>query len=386
MNIALVILHADPMRGGAERYTIDLASALAARGHAVSLLATKFADPPAGVALVELTTRGYTRTARYVRMLDALDGHLEKTRYDVVHAMLPVRRCDAYHPHAGIAAAATAGRPVQTLLNPRRRAMADVEDALLNSDDPPAEFCLSEYVKRSVREHYPRLPGNRLQTLFNAVKLEYFDPAVQHGRGEVRKGRRIDETDVVALIIAQDFERKGVPQAIEATQRVNATRTASQPRLKLLIVGSGKHTVEDPNVIYAGTSTKIAKYYAGADFFVLPTRHDPCSLVVLEALAMGLPVITTRFNGAAEIMTDGVHGFVLSEPDDAAALADAMRTLLDPGLRSRMSAACLELRPRLSYEHHLDRLLRIYENVRTIHGSCPPGHNTREPGGASPAA
>jgi UDP-glucose:(heptosyl)LPS alpha-1,3-glucosyltransferase len=97
---------------------------------------------------------------------------------------------------------------------------------------------------------------------------------------------------------------------------------------------------------------------------VLPTKHDPCSLVVLEALAMGLPVISTRFNGACEIMTDNLHGFVLDDPADTDALANAMRKMLEPQLRQRMSAACLELRPKLSYEHHVNRLIEIYQQVR----------------------
>jgi UDP-glucose:(heptosyl)LPS alpha-1,3-glucosyltransferase len=110
-------------------------------------------------------------------------------------------------------------------------------------------------------------------------------------------------------------------------------------------------------------SDNIIAQYREADFFVLPTKHDPCSLVVLEALAMGLPVISTVFNGATEIMKDGVHGFVLEDPEDVSALADAMRKMLDPQLRARMRQACLELRPRLSYEHHVDELLGIYERA-----------------------
>ena len=79
---------------------------------------------------------------------------------------------------------------------------------------------------------------------------------------------------------------------------------------------------------------------------------------------MGLPVISTRFNGASEIMTDGVHGFVLDDPNDIDALADAMRKMLDPDRRRAMSEACLQLRPKLSYEHHLDELVRIYHRVK----------------------
>ncbi len=68
---------------------------------------------------------------------------------------------------------------------------------------------------------------------------------------------------------------------------------------RVIFVGDGRG-VSDPVLLYRA-----------ADFFVLPTRRDTCSLVVLEALAMGLPVITTRQNGASEAMVDGTHGNIL---------------------------------------------------------------------------
>src|SRR5688572_17992923 len=234
--------------------------------------------------------------------------------------------------------------------------MARVERGLLTGARGPSVRWLSDYVRRFVRAHYP-LPDDRLERLFNAVDLERFAP----------QPRREPDGWINALIIAQDYERKGLGEAIRAVAR------AGDARLRLLVVGK-----QDPSA-YASLSRQLGvgervvfhpptnspqAFYAQADFFVLPTKHDPCSLVVLEALAMGLPVISTTFNGATEIMTDGVHGYILKDPTDVGALADAMRKLLDPERRRAMSEACLALRPRLSYEHHVDELLRIYERAR----------------------
>lgn len=344
MKIALVILHADASRGGAERYTIDLAAALAAAGHAVSLLATSFAGRPAGVEAVLLPATGITRAGRYRQMLDALDTHLAQAEYDVVHAMLPVRRCDLYHPHAGIALAAL--RRWNVHLNPRRKRMAEVERDLLTGIRPPVVLCLSEYVKASVREFYPGI-DDRLATLFNAVDLERFEPAARPQRDEIR-----------ALFIGQDFERKGLPETIAAMRKLN------DPRLKLTVVGksAGRERAQQERIEFVGQVSDPRPYYREADFLVLPTKHDPCSLVVLEALAMGLPVISTRFNGACEIMTDGIHGFVLENPTDVDSLARAIQRLLDPALRAKMSASCIELRPSLSYDRHLSTLQKIYRD------------------------
>jgi UDP-glucose:(heptosyl)LPS alpha-1,3-glucosyltransferase len=379
LNIALVILHADPSRGGAERYTVDLAHAVAGRGgHHVSLLATSFDAVDASVRQVPLGRPAATRLGRYLRFLDALDARLATEEYDVVHAMLPVRRCDVYHPHAGIAAEAVrtghlkhtgaakqfAAR-VANRVNLKRQRFAAVERGMLTGPNPPVVLCLSEYVKAMVRRHYD-LPEERLATLFNAVDLAKFDPGARPAaRDELRQRHGFAPGDMVALIIAQDFERKGLGETIRALAKVSAELAS----LRLLVVGK-----QDParyrslaeslgvsdRVTFAGPTRDVYACYRAADFFVLPTRHDPCSLVVLEALAMGLPVISTVCNGACEIMESGRHGVVLPDPGDVDALVVAIRQLSDPSTRRAMSEACFALRPKLAYGHHVEELLRIY--------------------------
>jgi UDP-glucose:(heptosyl)LPS alpha-1,3-glucosyltransferase len=116
-------------------------------------------------------------------------------------------------------------------------------------------------------------------------------------------------------------------------------------------------------VIFAGSTDQPADFYRAADFFVLPTRRDSCSLVVLEALAMGLPVISTVGNGACEVMANGTHGFVLDDPADVPALADAMRRLLGQSARQTLRQACLDLHRNISQEQHVRRMVAIYEEI-----------------------
>lgn len=379
VKIALVILHADPARGGAERYTIDLSLALRGRGHDVSLLASSFPTAQIRARDVLLHSAGLTRARRYGRFLDSLDRHLDQTHYDIVHAMLPVRRCDVYHPHAGIAVDAVhsghlkydapLGRAVSRMsnrINARRQLFARVERELLQRPSPPTVLCLSEYLKATVRKYYSS-PEAKLATLFNAVDLLKFDPMARTDAGlEIRHRFSIAKEQVVGLMIAQDFARKGLRQAIAALA------LTGNPRISLLVVGK-----QDPSayrkfaeaqgvadrVIFAGPTSDPYAFYRAADYFVLPTRHDPCSLVVLEALAMGLPAISTVFNGACEIMREGMHGFVLNDPGDIQTLAQSMSLMIDPDRRQAMSQACLALRPSLSFDRHVDCLIEIYRNL-----------------------
>jgi UDP-glucose:(heptosyl)LPS alpha-1,3-glucosyltransferase len=219
-------------------------------------------------------------------------------------------------------------------------------------------------VKGTVRKHYPGLGDGRLATLFNAVDLARFDP-VKAAPADVRRDA------VVGLMVAQDFERKGLREAISALARVKdcaiALEVVGKPDPGPYVELARSLGVE-ASVQFMGPQRDVFAFYAAADFFVLPTRHDPCSLVVLEALAMGVPVISTRQNGACEIMTSGEHGFVLESADNAEGLVAAMRAMCDEATRTRMGEACLALRPRLAYDAHLDTLIGVYEGVRRRRG------------------
>ena len=373
MNIALVTMRTDPSRGGAERYTVDLAAGLHKAGHDVSMLASSFGGVPSGVTEVSLPARGLTRVRRYQGFLDALDDHLESNRYAIVHAMLPVRQCDVYHPHAGMMRANVAGDSAWArLTNPKRGFLATVEGELLEGSRVPMVLCLSEYVKAAVKSVY-NLKDERLPILFNAVDLDRFDPSRNRvARDSTRQLFGFGPNDVVGLFLGHDYERKGLREAILGLS--TARDELGGQRLKLLVVGRPKgaayqalakqsHVTE--RIVFAGHMDDSRPAYQAADFLVLPTKHDPCSLVVLEGLAMGVPVISTKFNGACEIMTSGTHGFVLDDHADVKAIATAMLAMTEDERRENMAAACLELRPALAYQRHLDTLRAIYDRVRS---------------------
>lgn len=378
MRVALIILHADPTRGGAERYTVDLAAALSRRGFFPSLISSTPGPDIPGVEPVVLPPAGLSRTGRYFRWLKLVESHLAQRSYDVIHSALPVRNCHVYHPHAGLAVEAVQqghlkrngwariGSWIGNQFNGRRQAFAFVERQLLTGPCPPIVISLSSYVQSSIRRFYA-LPEDRHARLFNAVDLQRFDPGSSAAAGMAwRRQIGCREDDVLALMIAQDFARKGLTEAIAAVAQV------PDPRLKLVVVGKPDPTVWQQQatalgmterVLFAGPTTTPAACYAAADVFVLPTKHDPCSLVVLEALAMGLPVITTTRNGAGEVMESGRHGYVLGDPEDVGGLTQALIALCDDRVRDEMAAHCRQLRPRLSYDQHVETLLEIYGRV-----------------------
>lgn len=364
-RVALVVLHGDARRGGAERYTAQLATTLfQSHDLKVTVIAGAFADGWAGEAgeAVPLGARGETRVGIYQDFVEKLRQHLTANPYDIVHAMLPVPAglCDIYHPHAGIAARRTGSR-LGWWTNPRRRLFARIERDLLTGPRPPIVLTLSGLVEAELLWAHPALPRDRGRRLFNGVDLERFSPDVAPlDRSELKS----TAGDVLALFVSNNFQLKGLFPLLEAMARV--------PALKLVVVGR-----DDPapfarragqlgiarRIHFAGSLGDPARLYAAADLLVLPTRRDSCSLVVLEALASGLPVISTRTNGACEIMTDGREGIILDRWDDVDALAEALTRLLDAQTRSAMRAAALALRPVLSWSKHVETLQTIYADV-----------------------
>jgi UDP-glucose:(heptosyl)LPS alpha-1,3-glucosyltransferase len=170
----------------------------------------------------------------------------------------------------------------------------------------------------------------------NGVPLDLFrfDPV---GREKSRSELGVESDDILALFAGSGWERKGLRYAIEAIE------TCPNSKLRLLVVGRG-----DPAHYYSsrarflGEVDDLRPIYAAADIFILPTIYDPFSNACLEALACGLPVITTRANGFCEIMEDRIHGSIVDFPDDVADLRNALEAWSD--LTQRAAARPLILK------------------------------------------
>jgi UDP-glucose:(heptosyl)LPS alpha-1,3-glucosyltransferase len=127
------------------------------------------------------------------------------------------------------------------------------------------------------------------------------------------------------LFVGSGWERKGLRFAI------NAVEAAADPHLRLLVAGKGNETrYRSPAVQFVGVADDLPALFAAGDIFLLPTIYDPFSNASLEALAAGLPVITTRSNGFAEIMRPEVDGTVIEVPDDVRAITAALLRWCDP--------------------------------------------------------
>ena len=376
MRIALVLNRLDPRAGGVEHWTCQFAQSLAAWGHEVHVVAERFAPTTDELPIERHAVPGGTSRLDFAeRARETLDA----LSLDVIHDTGAGWRCDVFQPHGGSRVASFEqnllllpawARPLKRAaarMLPRYRQFERLSSRQY-ARDGRLVLALSRMVAADLTRYHD-VPPDRLRVIYNGVDAERFSPARREEyRQPIRDSLGLRDGDVLALIVAHNFELKGVPACIRAVGRL----AAEGARLKLAVVGGKRiepyrrlaaRSGAQGAVSFLGSVADAAPYYAAADVYLQPTFYDPCSLVVLEALAGGLPVITSRFNGAGELMTDGIEGFVLDDPANDALLADRLRMLLDPATRGAAGLAARRTALRHSWERNCREIVAVYEEV-----------------------
>ncbi len=383
MRIAIIQEEVDLRRGGAETSTLEMARHLALLGLDVTLIHRA----PRGQAeqsrthsqsVEEVTFRpvavsSRSRSWRTYRFVQAVNRICRDERFDIVHAVTPCLAANVYQPRGGTytetIARSTAMNPawlrelkrLGRRFNVRQRFLFRLERALLSARRAGVYVAaLSDYVQRQVVEL--GFPAERVRVVFNGVDVAPLDVA---SRATVRSGLGWLQTLPLVLFVAHNFKLKGLRELLCA---------AATAKTAWGLVVAGR---DDPRpyqrqtnrlgltsrVRFVGTETPVAAWYAAADVLAHPTWYDPCSRVVLEALSLGLPVVTTRYNGAAEVMETGRHGVVIDEPSDIRALAAGIELALQRPVRDACRVDAPRLRAQLSMARHARELLVLYEHV-----------------------
>ncbi|MDI1471026.1 MAG: glycosyltransferase family 4 protein [Thermodesulfovibrio sp.] len=178
----------------------------------------------------------------------------------------------------------------------------------------PLIIANSEMVKNEIIENY-KISPEKIIVVYNGVDLSRFSSENRKKFAQFKKDMKLSEGEKILLFLGSGFKRKGLETLIKALPYVNEN-------VKLLIIGKGnpkeylnmaKKSGIYRKILFLGPQREIEKFYAISDLFVLPTLYDPFSNATLEAMASGIPVITTKNNGVAELIEDGSEGYVLKD-------------------------------------------------------------------------
>lgn len=393
LRLAINFRSVDPSRGGAETYVADLCRALVDRGHQVELFADSWAEGvlSSGVRCTRVPAHGRT-TARRIESFAANSvAALRQHRHDCSIGFINTWSTDVLIPQGGVhegSLQANAQRFRDGWMrglylagkrsNPRHRLYRAIER---RQYDPDHGARLVIAVSHMVREHLHRfhgVPPERVRVIPNAIdasRLAVAEP--NRVRSDYRRSAGLAEDDLVALFVGHNFRLKGLGPLLQALRR-RLDRDPSGRPIHALVCGGGRiapfrkqvrRMGLERFVRLIGFAPDIRAVFHASDFFVLPTYYDPCSLVVFEALACGLPVITTRCNGAGDVMTEGREGFVISTPAAIDELADALDAMTRDEDRKRMSAAARELGSRQSFSSHVEKLEAVFREIAAARGA-----------------
>jgi len=393
LKIAILLDKFLPSRGG-ERYFSFLCVELTKRGHEVHLFATE-AEAVTGLPyrIHKIPVWKYPRWLRALSLWRYGSGTLTRQGFDIVHAVAQCRAATVLNPHGGVEQAYLR-QEFASITNPAyyaykrllrylsvrhyleiglqkrlytAEAIFDAEREPGAASGPERTSCvredpdtprrqsyarkspggvrrviaISEMVKADIISYYA-YPADRISVVFNTVDLDRFHPRMREVyRAQKRAELGVGADSILLLFAGNNFRLKG----LETLLRALPLLTAQFPNrdFRLLVAGRGrprryrslmKKLGISARVIFTGPLSPMEHYYAAADIYVHPTFYDSCSLTVLEALAAGLPAVTTRFNGAAQVIASQEGGMVINDPADAAELAAAVALYADPEKRA----------------------------------------------------
>ena len=351
MRLAIIRQRYTPY-GGAERFVEAALEALLERGIAITLYTRRW--PQTRLQLIEpvLCNPFYLgRLWRDWSFARAVCRKIARQPPELVQSHERLLCCDIYRAGDGVHhvwleerlrdETSLARRLVEW--SPYHRYVLDMERALFASPALRAVICNSKMVKEEIRDRFG-LAEKALHVIYNAVDSDVFSPQLREHRAAVRGKLGVPDSATVFLLVGSGYVRKGVARAIAALARLPGDaylfvvgRDKARGRYRRLAeeLGVGQR------VALLGPQEDPRPFYGAADAFVLPTLYDPCPNAALEAMACGLPVVTSTKCGAAELILEHDAGFVCPARD-VDSLAWHMMTLTDAGARATLGARARE--------------------------------------------
>ncbi len=376
MRIGLVIERFVPALGGAEQWTFQFARWLLGHGHEVHVVAHDFNEQLNDMNIIR---QRLERPRSRLEFAESAERKIRSLNLDVVHDMGRGWFCDVFQPHNGSRCAAfrqnllmepTWKRPLKHWAQrwlPRYREFDRLQSKQFDAQDR-VHLAVSQMVANDL-QRYHRVPSESIRVIHNGVDIERFSPtACQGTREKLRQKLHVNADETLLLLVAHNLRLKGLPTLLRSLSQL---RGEGHP-VRLAVVGgkrlsrfgrlARRNGVADVTSLIGMVGDPVP-YYAAADVYVQATYYDPCSLVALEALACGLPVVTSRFNGVSELMTDGVEGCLLDDPGSAEELTKCLGPLLDQQQRKTMGVAARQLATAHSLERNFQQIIDLYHDI-----------------------
>jgi UDP-glucose:(heptosyl)LPS alpha-1,3-glucosyltransferase len=383
LKIAFVLDRYLPSRGG-EGYFSWLANELSKRGHDVHVFATAVEDTPGRqYELHRVSVLGYPRSLRIFSFLANVARAIEPYGFDIVHGVGQTLSMNIFNPHGGVEKAYLARdfssitspvyyvyKVLRRYLSPTHYVMAWVQKRQYASRAVRKIIAISDMVKSDIIRYY-RVPEDKIAVVFNCVDLDRFHPKNRTVFREAKRAElKIDGNTLVLLFAGNNYRLKGLEPLLRSL--VYLRQWFPDKPFQLLIIGrsridpflrmSRRLGISD-QTRFLGSVKAMEQYYAASDIYVQPSFYDSCSLTVLEALAAGLPVVTSRFNGAADAILSDKGGRIVKDPANEEALARAIAFFFDDAHRSEARVVARKWIEKYPPSYNVEKMLQVYYEV-----------------------
>ena len=360
--------------GGAEQFADGYIHQLANSGHEVHIFANQWArSNHKNIHYHKVPTLNLNAFFRTLSFSRRVVKKIRKQQFDIVQSHEKTLLQDIYRAGDGCHKKWLNQRAKQfsfikklfIFLNPFHQLILRLEKNIFESDQCKKIIAISQMVKDDILENY-RCPPDNISVVYNGVDLNRFHPNNKNiYRKSTREKLGIPENSILIFFVGSGFERKGLKFLLQSTKFLE------DQNWRLLLMGKGnfdKYLHFAPynkrdQIIAEKPNPEIEKFYAAADLFILPSIYEPFGNVNLEALATGLPVITTKYCGAANIIDEKINGLIIEDPFNPQEIAKNINFLFNSSLREIMGKKARDLAEQFPPERNKREMLQIYESV-----------------------
>jgi len=374
MKIALAHKRLD-LKGGTEKDFYRTAEGLRDLGHEVHLFCSEFGvEPPRGTVAHRVPVLPLGRTARLWSFALLAPAIIGKWRCEVLVSFGRMLRADIVRSGGGshrgflerIGAQGGLGRRLWQRLSPYHQSVLAIERRQFQPGGFRRIIAVSEEVKRDLVGQYA-VPRERIAVLYNGVDQRRFHPSLRDRfRAQIRARWQIPQESPLVLFVGSGFRRKG----LDILLSVWSAPALSQAYL--LVIGDDARvsaykararSVAGERIVFAGRQEDVENFYGAADVVALPSLQEAFGNVVLESLAVGLPVLVSREAGAAELLTGALAEGIVDRLDEREELVGKLVKLIDRCADPSLAAEARALGVEFSWEKHFHQFEAVLRDV-----------------------
>ena len=378
MKIAFVIKSLVLSGGGAERFSQNLIRGLLMRGHKIHVFCFGWdaAAESLGISLHKIPKLSKWKHP-WFDFSKKVHKEINKTgeNFDIVFGLTQLCPQDVHRLGGGIYRywyELKYGKflPLQMLRGRVRNALK-FEKLMYSEGNFQKLITISEMDKKILQKYY-KIPEEKIVTVYNGFDFDEFNSNNRNeDRRKICEELNFSTEKTIALFAANNYKRKGLPQAVEAI-----LKTERPDEFVLLVIGRGRAAIKkrlskaasgEFKIIWLDHIKNPAKFYRGSDVLVFPTLYDSFANVIGEALACGLPVITTKQAGGAEFIIENENGFIVENSFATDKTAECLEKFTDKNFREKFSAKAPEIVSKYTIERCAEETEKVLLSINKIH-------------------